>query len=161
MTCKCTARLIMQGLLVALATLSLCSCQSLAGTGTPSVPTPPAVPTPIEPAAITAPPVAPRDIAASSPDDTPRSSLSTDRLHHCQAQLDVLRTLKSSQYLHLKQDFDSLMHGASLYAGLRDNVNGDTQNTVDALYLYRVNYLCARITQSVMTGLVTLGDAAK
>ncbi|WP_273830920.1 hypothetical protein [Serratia bockelmannii] len=90
-----------------------------------------------------------------------RQSLNINRLHHCQAQLAVLRTLKSPQYLRFKQGFDGLMQGASLYAGLRGNVNDDTQNTIDALYLYKVNYLCARITQSVMNGLVVQGDAAK
>ena len=67
----------------------------------------------------------------------------------------------TKQYQRYKQAFDSLMSGASQYANLRARVNGDTQETVDALYRYKVNYLCAGVNQAVLTGLADRGEQVK
>ena len=86
-------------------------------------------------------------------DDAARRQREQDRLQLCHKQLSALHNIDVKQYQHYKQAFDNLMNGASQYAGLRTRVNNDTQDTVDALYRYKVNYLCAGIDNAVLTGL--------
>ncbi|WP_249921455.1 hypothetical protein [Serratia plymuthica] len=50
------------------------------------------------------------------------------------------------------------MSGAAQYGGLRSQVNAQTQETVDALYRYKVNRLFADITQATLTSLATRGE---
>ena len=90
-----------------------------------------------------------------------RKQREAEQLQQCQEQLGALRTIDEKQYQRYKQAFDSLMSGASQYANLRARVNGDTQETVDALYRYKVSRLCAAIEQAVMTGLVERGEQVK
>lgn len=79
-----------------------------------------------------------------------------EQLKLCQKQLSTLQSIKDQQYQPYKQAFDSIMKNASQYARLRTSVNVDTQETVDALYRYRVNYLCAEVNQAVLTQLTEL-----
>ncbi|MDP8634705.1 hypothetical protein QZQ04_08100 [Serratia marcescens] len=90
-----------------------------------------------------------------------RKQREAEQLRQCQEQLGALRTINEKQYQRYKQPFDSLMSGASQYANLRARVNGDTQETVDALYRYKVNYLCAGVNQAVLTGLADRGEQVK
>ncbi|WP_017891039.1 hypothetical protein [Serratia sp. S4] len=83
------------------------------------------------------------------------------RLQQCQKELEALRTLQPKQFSVYKQEFDRLMSGAVQYSGLRTRVNADTQDTVDALYRYRVNKLCAQIDQAVLLGLAERGEVAQ
>ncbi|CAI0855576.1 Uncharacterised protein [Serratia proteamaculans] len=83
------------------------------------------------------------------------------RLRQCQQELDTLRDLKADSYAATQHTFSTLMQGAAQYAKLRTQVNTDTQETVDALYRYRVNVLCAQINQAVLVGLMTQGEAPK
>lgn len=85
--------------------------------------------------------------------DSQSQSRDAERLKLCQEQLQVLRSINEKQYLEYKRAFDTLMNGASQYAGLRPSVNNVTQDTVDALYRYKVNYLCAEVDQMVLVGL--------
>ncbi|EOV5094269.1 hypothetical protein ACOA8Y_003759 [Serratia marcescens] len=85
--------------------------------------------------------------------ESQNQSRDAERLKLCQEQLQVLRSINEKQYLENKRAFDTLMNGASQYAGLRPSVNNVTQDTVDALYRYKVNYLCAEVDQMVLTGL--------
>lgn len=78
-------------------------------------------------------------------------------LRQCQQELKVLSTLQTSDYPATQRTFDQLMRGAAQYAGLRASVNDVTQDTVDALYRYRVNLLCAKINQAVLTHLAEQG----
>lgn len=93
------------------------------------------------------------DTAQVQADDAARRQREEDRLKLCHKQLSALHNIDVKQYQHYKQAFDSLMSGASQYAGLRTRVNSDTQDTVDALYRYKVNYLCAGIDNAVLNGL--------
>lgn len=79
----------------------------------------------------------------------------------CQKQLDVLKSLGATQYQHYKQAFDALMKGASQYASLRPQISADNQESVDALYQYKVNYLCSGINQAVLTTLSERGEHLK
>ncbi|CAI1873408.1 Uncharacterised protein [Serratia quinivorans] len=83
------------------------------------------------------------------------------RLRQCQQQLKALSTLQAADYLALQRNFDQLMRGAAQYASLRTNVNENTQDTVDSLYRYRVNLLCAQINQAVLNRLAEQGGTAQ
>ena len=90
-----------------------------------------------------------------------KAELEAARLLQCQKELEVLRTVQPKQFTDYKQDFDRLMHGAAQYSRLRTGVNTETQDTVDALYRYRVNKLCAQIDQAVLLGLAGSGESAQ
>ncbi|WP_261409186.1 hypothetical protein, partial [Serratia quinivorans] len=59
-------------------------------------------------------------------------------LKQCQKNLMVLEALQTDSYLAEKKVFGELMSGAAQYAGIRSQVNPNTQDTVDALYRYQV-----------------------
>ncbi|WP_454889130.1 hypothetical protein [Serratia quinivorans] len=82
-------------------------------------------------------------------------------LKQCQQSLSVLDKLQAPSYSTMKKEFDGLMLGASQYAGVRFQVNGQAQDTIDALYRYRVSYLCAEIQQAALEALVTRGGMSK
>lgn len=94
-------------------------------------------------------------------EDNLRKQREAEQLKLCQEQLGALRDINNKQYQQYKQAFDRLMSGASQYAGLRKQVNDNTQETVDALYRYKVSYLCAGVNQSVLTGLAERGERIK
>ncbi|WP_145513906.1 hypothetical protein [Yersinia massiliensis] len=88
-------------------------------------------------------------------------SLDTLDLKQCQRNLSALGVLKADNYLAQKKTFGDLMSGASQYASIRAQVNEHTQNTVDALYHYQVNYQCAEINQTLLAELAKRGGAMK
>lgn len=107
---------------------------------------------------------APRNSAAVEQEaikEKQRKQREIEQLKLCQEQLGALRNISPKQYHQYKQAFDSLMSGASQYASLRTRVNDNTQETVDALYRYKVSYLCANINQAVLTGLAERGEQIK
>ena len=75
------------------------------------------------------------------------------RLQQCQSQLDVMKVVSPEQYARMHQLFDRIMKGAAQYADVRAKINADTQDTVDALYRYRANLICAQIGQKLLEGL--------
>lgn len=94
-----------------------------------------------------------RDIALQ-----PRKGQEVQRLQQCQQQLQALRTLKAADYSETQRAFDALMRSAAQYSTLRTNIGETTQDTVDALYHYRVNLLCAQINQAVLDRLAEQGN---
>ncbi|QNQ55465.1 hypothetical protein [Serratia liquefaciens] len=81
----------------------------------------------------------------------------TAKLGLCQRQLEALQKIDSAKYGIYQQRFDTLMNSAAEYAGVRTNVNVDSQDTLDALYHYRVNLFCSEINQVLLTGLAERG----
>lgn len=81
-----------------------------------------------------------------------------ERMQQCQHELEAMRNIDPEKYQKFKREFDTLMSGAAQYAGMRTRVNTDTQETVDALYRYRTNRLCADISTTMMTGLAERGE---
>lgn len=77
------------------------------------------------------------------------------RLENCHSELESLKTINSEKYMQSKKQFDQLMQGTAQYAGIRSNVKSSTQETVDALYRYRVNLLCKEISNTLLNSLVT------
>lgn len=83
----------------------------------------------------------------------------SEKLQQCQSQLDALKVMSPAEYAKMRNAFDYLMNGAAQYANLRQKINPDTQDTVDALYRYRANLLCAQIAQTLLNGLTRRGEA--
>lgn len=98
---------------------------------------------------------------AAQPAEQAHAEQEARRLTQCQKELEALQSLNPAQYKTLRQAFDRLMSGAAQYSGLRPQVNSQTQDTVDALYRYRVNRLCANITQATLTSLADRGETAE
>lgn len=76
------------------------------------------------------------------------------RLENCHGELESLKAINSEKYMQTKKQFDQLMQGTAQYAGIRSNVKSSTQETVDALYRYRVNLLCTEISNTLLNSLV-------
>lgn len=85
--------------------------------------------------------------------DTPASAMES-----CGRELKVLRRLNAKLYNRRKAQFDRLMSGASLYAGLRSDVAGRTREAVDAMYRFRSGRLCAEISRDVLDALARQGE---
>lgn len=83
----------------------------------------------------------------------------SEKLQQCQSQLDALKVMSPAQYAKMRNSFDYLMNGAAQYANIRQKINSDTQDTVDSLYRYRANLLCAQIAQTLLDGLTRRGEA--
>lgn len=110
------------------------------------------------PPAVAAPAVTtPAPVQVSSP--TPTSSSSKMML--CQRELASLRQANPKAYAARKAHFDRLVSKASVYGGVRSEVNVVTKDTLDALYTYKTNQLCVDIERDVMQGLVRQGEGVK
>lgn len=84
-----------------------------------------------------------------------------ERMAQCQQELEALKNIDGKQYTEYQAEFSRLMSGAAQYAGLRARVNSTAQDTVDALYRYKVTRLCADVSQAVLNGLADRGEQQK
>jgi hypothetical protein len=87
------------------------------------------------------------------------ADLEVARLKQCQKELEALKGINPEQHQKFLQSFNRLMSGTAQYGSLRNLVNAQTKETVDALYRYKVNRLCANITQTTLTELAGRGEA--
>jgi hypothetical protein len=83
------------------------------------------------------------------------------RLQQCRKDIEVLTKINNPAHTTLKQEFDRVMGGAAQYSGIRAEVTDNTQNTIDALYRYRVSILCTKISTEVLNGLTERGETQK
>lgn len=100
--------------------------------------------------------------AASEP--TQEQSLAAreaEQLAQCQKELEALKPVDEKRHQTFQQEFSRLMSGAAQYAGVRTQANSGTQETVDALYRYKVRRLCADISQALLTSLADMGERVK
>ncbi|WP_193162838.1 hypothetical protein [Enterobacter ludwigii] len=79
----------------------------------------------------------------------------------CRNDLNSLKQVNEKAWQVRQKDFSALVAGASVYARVRGDVNGNTRDTLDALYRYKTNQLCARIERDVLDGLVVRGESIK
>lgn len=82
-------------------------------------------------------------------------------LKQCQQELEALKSINPDKHKILSGSFNHLMIGAAQYAALRPSINSQTQETVDSLYRYKVNHLCADITQATLSSLASLAENNK
>lgn len=98
------------------------------------------------------------NVSAMRAEEQDKKQREAERMQQCQRELEAMRSMDPEKYQKFKREFDTLMSGAAQYAGMRPRVNTDTQETVDALYRYRTNRLCADISTTMMTGLAERGE---
>ncbi|HEC7758699.1 TPA: hypothetical protein R4A49_004338 [Salmonella enterica subsp. enterica serovar Muenchen] len=76
----------------------------------------------------------------------------------CRKELDILKRVDNARYLSRKVLFDKLMSGARLYGDVRGDLQSGTRSTVDALFSYKLEKLCADISQDVLNSLSRIGE---
>lgn len=97
----------------------------------------------------------------SSEEEKTQAQNETERMAQCQKELEALKDINLERHTALRQEFDRLMNAAASYANVRTRVNSETKDTVDALYRYKINRLCADITQATLNGLADRGERLK
>lgn len=83
------------------------------------------------------------------------------RMSQCQSELASLQTISPRAYAARKASFDSLVKNASVYSAVRGEVNSSTKDTLDALYKYKTNQVCAEIGRDVLNGLIRRVEGVK
>ncbi|WP_025123179.1 MULTISPECIES: hypothetical protein [unclassified Serratia (in: enterobacteria)] len=83
------------------------------------------------------------------------------RMSQCQSELASLQTINPRAYAARKASFDSLVKNASVYSAVRGEVNSSTKDTLDALYKYKTNQVCAEIGRDVLNGLIRRVEGVK
>ncbi|CAI0777687.1 hypothetical protein [Serratia ficaria] len=97
-------------------------------------------------------------VSATETAEQDKKRREAERIQQCQRELEAMRNMDPEKYQKYKREFDALMSGAAQYAGVRPRVNTDTQETVDALYRYRISRTCVEISTTMMTGLAERGE---
>lgn len=79
----------------------------------------------------------------------------------CQSQLLALSKVNNELYLQKKKVFDNLISGASAYTIVREDIDIETKETLDALYKFKTQKLCNDIEQTLRQTLITQGENIK
>ncbi|MJN97642.1 hypothetical protein DNX92_13490 [Salmonella enterica subsp. enterica] len=76
-----------------------------------------------------------------------------EKMERCRRELEALKRIDIRVYNQRKAGFDTVMQSADIYSGVRSDVSASTQDAVDAYYRYRVDKMCADISNDVLQGL--------
>lgn len=95
------------------------------------------------------------------PVPAPQPEVKESRMGLCQSELASLKTISPKAYEARKAYFDNLVKTASVYSAVRGEVNAQTKDTLDALYKYKTNQVCAEIERDVLNGLIRRGESVK
>ncbi|EOE2714336.1 TPA: hypothetical protein LVL24_000854 [Klebsiella oxytoca] len=71
----------------------------------------------------------------------------------CEKELSALGSINQLRYSELKTRFERVMHGASGYTTVRNAVNPETRNAIDALYKFQAVKLCSEIRGEMLNSL--------
>ncbi|WON78282.1 hypothetical protein [Serratia sp. UGAL515B_01] len=85
----------------------------------------------------------------------------TTKIGLCQSELVSLKQINPKAYAVKQAEFNRLVNNASVYGSIRGDVNAGTKDTLDALYKYKTNELCADIEHEVLQGLIQRGESVK
>lgn len=85
---------------------------------------------------------------------------SDEHIKMCQRELDILKRIDNAHYTSRKIVFDKLMSGARLYGDVRKDLQPGARSTVDALFSYKIEKLCADISQDVLNSLSKIGESS-
>lgn len=99
--------------------------------------------------------------ALKVPESTSEPKRIAPKMVLCQNQLDMLKQVSARQHKQYHQAFNRLMHSTVQYARMRAQVNDNTQETMDALYQFKVNRLCSSISQALLNALVDGVESVK
>lgn len=137
----CLGALLCSGLLLA-------GCQNTAKKGSQDKPQ------------VTATIEAPPQQISVSPPPAPAEPKS-NKIGLCQSELASLKQINPRAYAVKQAYFNRLLNNASVYSAVRGDVNAATKDTLDALYKYKTNQLCADIEREVLQGLIQRGESVK
>ena len=90
--------------------------------------------------------------------ETEKKYLAESGINVCRKELNILKRIDNAHYNARKTVFDKLMSGAKLYGDVRADIQNGARSTVDALFAYKVEKLCADISQDVLNGLSRIGE---
>lgn len=102
----------------------------------------------------------PQQISVASP-PPPAPEPKTNKIGLCQSELASLKQVNPRAYAVKQAQFNRLVNNASVYSAVRGDVNATTKDTLDALYKYKTNQLCADIEREVLQGLIQRGESVK
>ncbi len=71
----------------------------------------------------------------------------------CELELSALGSVNQLRYSELKARFERVMHSASGYTTVRNAVNPETRNAIDALYKFQAVKLCSEIRGEMLNSL--------
>lgn len=79
-------------------------------------------------------------------------------VEQCQRELSALGKINVDMYEKRRVAFSGLLKNASVYSSLRQDINSQTKETVDALYKYKTQKLCHDIEQDLQQALISHGE---
>lgn len=79
-------------------------------------------------------------------------------VEQCQRELNALGKINTDMYEKRRVAFSGLLKNASVYSSLRQDINSQTKETVDALYKYNTQKLCHDIEQDLQQALISHGE---
>jgi len=79
-------------------------------------------------------------------------------VEQCQRELSALGKINTDMYEKRRIAFSGLLKNASVYSSLRQDINSQTKETVDALYKYKTQKLCHDIEQDLQQVLISHGE---
>ncbi|MGL5384362.1 MAG: hypothetical protein ACRDCA_00565 [Serratia sp. (in: enterobacteria)] len=103
----------------------------------------------------------PQQISVSPPPPPAVEETKTSKIGLCQSELASLKQVNPKAYAVKQANFNRLVNNASVYSAVRGDVNSTTKDTLDALYKYKTNQLCAEIEREVLQGLIQRGESVK
>ncbi|ATM77930.1 hypothetical protein CRN79_19780 [Serratia fonticola] len=103
----------------------------------------------------------PQQISVSPPPQPAAVEAKTSKIGLCQSELASLKQVNPKAYAVKQANFNRLVNNASVYSAVRGDVNSTTKDTLDALYKYKTNQLCAEIERDVLQGLIQRGESVK
>ncbi len=96
---------------------------------------------------------------SSRPVDTVKPENKTEGpVEQCQRELSALRKINADMYEKRRAAFSGLLKNVSVYSSLREDINSQTKETVDALYKYKTQKLCHDIEQDLQQALISHGE---
>ncbi|MBL5903927.1 hypothetical protein [Serratia fonticola] len=103
----------------------------------------------------------PQQISVSPPPEPAAAETKTSKIGLCQSELASLKQVNPKAYAIKQANFNRLVNNASVYSAVRGDVSSTTKDTLDALYKYKTNQLCAEIERDVLQGLIQRGEGVK
>lgn len=83
------------------------------------------------------------------------------QIEQCAKELDALKTTNPQSYAKLQSQFDLMIATVNKYSQVRGSLKLQTQDTVQALYTYKVSIICNDIEQSLLNGLTSMVSLTK
>lgn len=104
----------------------------------------------------------PQQISVSPPPPPPAPvEPRNSKMDLCQSELASLKQINPRSYAVKQASFNRLVNNASVYSAVRGDVNASTKDTLDALYKFKTNQLCAEIEREVLQSLIRRGETVK